>query len=325
MPHKKLVYVTGHRGLVGSALVRALSSNPDVEVITRTRQELDLLNQGAVHQFFSRYAINTVIHAAGKVGGIVANQSAQADFLYENLLVASNVIGAAAKTSVEKLLYLGSSCVYPKLAPQPIREESLLSSALESTNEGYAVAKIAGLKLCEMFRLQYGKDFFAAMPTNLYGPGDNFHPTSSHVIPGMMRRFHEAKIRGEKSVIIWGTGSPLREFLHVDDLARACLLILNSDQYDKKLINIGSGEELSILELALLMQQVVGFKGQVLADPSRPDGTPRKRLDTSRLLALGFKPLISLREGLAKTYAWALAHQVFDPPKRNAPTMIAHA
>jgi len=312
MQSTETIFVTGHRGLVGSALCRNLSEYHHKRLVTKTRSELDLLDQTAVRNFFPTTQIDTVILAAGKVGGIIANQNAQADFLYENLVIASNVIGAAAQFNVKKLLYLGSSCVYPKLAPQPIREESLLSSSLEPTNEGYAIAKIAGLKLCEMFRRQYGKNFLAAMPTNLYGPGDNFHPTSSHVIPGMLRRFHEAKLNGTPTVNIWGSGKPLREFMHVDDLARACVLVMESHRHDGSLINLGSGQEVTILELALLIKEVVGFEGTVLTDPSKPDGTPSKRLDTHRLEALGFKPSISLNEGLAATYAWALSNKVFE-------------
>lgn len=314
------IFVTGHRGLVGSALCRILSEFHHKKLITKSRSELDLLNQNAVQTFFSTNQIDTVILAAGKVGGIIANQNAQADFIYENLVIASNVIGAAAQFNVKKLLYLGSSCVYPKLAPQPIKEQSLLSSSLEPTNEGYAIAKIAGLKLCEMFRRQYGKNFLAAMPTNLYGPGDNFHPTSSHVIPGMLRRFHEAKLKGASTVTIWGSGKPLREFMHVDDLARACLLLLESHRHDGNLINLGSGQEITILELALLIKEVVGFEGTVLTDPSKPDGTPRKRLDTTRLDALGFKPSISLEEGLKSTYAWAVSNKIFEKGSARAGT-----
>lgn len=306
------IFIAGHRGLVGSALVRNLESHGYTNLVLKNRQELDLLNQSAVHHFFSREQIDHVFLVAGKVGGIIANRDAQADFLYENLLIAANVMGAAAKHPVSKLLYLGSSCVYPKLATQPITEESLMTSALEPTNEGYAVAKIAGLKLCEMFRRQYGKNFFAAMPTNLYGPRDNFHPTSSHVIPGMMRRFHEAKINGSDSVTLWGQGTALREFMHVDDLARACVMLTESPSYDGSLINIGSGMEISISELAQLMKEVVGFKGEIVKDLSKPDGTPRKLLNTDKLKQLGFKPTIGLKDGLSSTYQWALKNQVFE-------------
>jgi GDP-L-fucose synthase len=306
------IFIAGHRGLVGSALVRNLESNGYQNLVLRNRQELDLLNQSAVHHFFSREKIDHVFLVAGKVGGIIANRDAQADFLYENLLIAANVMGAAAKHPVSKLLYLGSSCVYPKLATQPITEDSLMTSALEPTNEGYAVAKIAGLKMCEMFRRQYGKNFFAAMPTNLYGPGDNFHPTSSHVIPGMMRRFHEAKIKGAHSVTLWGQGTALREFMHVDDLARACVMLTESSEYDGNLINIGSGMEISINDLAQMMKEVVGFKGEIVKDLSKPDGTPRKLLNTDKLKTLGFKPAIALKEGLTSTYQWALKNLVFE-------------
>lgn len=312
MTSSEKIFIAGHRGLVGSALTRIIQKEGKSQLVLRTRAELDLLNQSAVHHFFSSEAIDTVILSAGKVGGIIANQNAQADFLYENLLIAANVIGASAKHGIKKLLYLGSSCVYPKYSPQPIREESLLTSELEPTNEGYAVAKIAGLKMCEMFRRQYGKNFFAAMPTNLYGPQDNFHPSHSHVIPGMMRKFHEAKIKNASSVTIWGTGSPRREFMHVDDLARACLLLIRSENHDGRLINLGSGQEVTIFELALLMKEVVGFEGEVLTDPSKPDGTPRKRVDNQRLEALGFRPQIDLKQGLIQTYQWALTQNAFE-------------
>jgi GDP-L-fucose synthase len=244
------------------------------------------------------------------VGGILANNSFQADFLYENITMAANTIHAAAQNDVKKFLFLGSSCIYPKLAPQPIKEDSLLTGPLESTNEGYAIAKIAGLKLCQMYRRQYGKNFISAMPTNLYGPGDNFHPDHSHVIPGMMRRFHEAKKNGVKEVIVWGTGKPKREFLHVDDLAEALLLIMDSYE-DEQTINVGTGIDGTIEELAQMMKEVVGYEGKIAFDSSKPDGTPRKVLDVSRLRALGAKEPRALRQGLTETYRWALEQKVF--------------
>jgi len=270
----------------------------------RDRAELDLLNQQAVGNFFRTTAIDHVIVAAARVGGIVANSTYPADFLYENLLIAANVINSAASSGVEKLLFLGSSCIYPKFAEQPIREESLLAGPLEPTNEGYAIAKIAGLKLCELYSRQYGKNFISAMPTNLYGPGDNFDAQNSHVIPGMMRRFHEAKEQGKTEVVLWGTGTALRDFLFVDDLADALLLLMNS--YDQpEFVNVGSGTEVSIAELAYLMREVVEFEGNIRFDPSYPDGTPRKIVDIDRISRLGWSPRVELKEGLLKTYAWA--------------------
>jgi GDP-L-fucose synthase len=305
------IFVAGHRGMVGSAIVRRLASLGYTNLVTRSRQELDLLDQAAVFRFFGEEKPEFVFMAAAKVGGIHANATQQADFLYENLLVAANVIGASANCQVEKLLFLGSSCIYPKLAPQPISEESLLTGPLEPTNEGYAIGKIAALKLCEMYHRQYGKRFISPMPTNLYGPGDNFHPLGSHVIPGMMRRFHEARSQGASEVVVWGSGKPRREFLHVDDLAAACVLLM--EQYeDPAPINVGSGGDVTIAELAELMKEVVGFPGRIVFDAAWPDGTPRKLLDISRIQSLGWRPRTSLREGLAATYAWALDHRAFD-------------
>jgi GDP-L-fucose synthase len=302
--------VAGHRGLVGSAIVRRLRSEGQTNLILRTREELNLLDQAAVRRFFREEQIDEVYLAAAKVGGIHANSTQQADFLYENVVLAANVIGAAAESGTEKLLFLGSSCIYPKFAPQPISEDSLLSGPLEPTNEGYAVAKIVGVKLTEMYQRQYGKRFISAMPTNLYGPGDNFHPLNSHVIPGMLRRFHEARMRGDSEVVVWGTGSPKREFLHVDDLAEALVLLM--ERYEEpRLINVGSGVEHTIAELAEAMKQTVGFKGALRFDPSKPDGTPRKVMDSSRIAALGWKPKYDLIEGLRLTYEWALQENVF--------------
>ena len=297
------IFVAGHRGLVGSAIVRHLQQHGYKNIITRNRGELDLLDQPAVDRFFKENRIDYVYLAAAKVGGILFNQRFQADFLYENLAISTNVIHASAKHGVEKLLYLGSSCIYPKNSPQPIKEEYLLSGPLEPTNEGYALAKIAGLKMCEKYQVQYGKRFISAMPTNLYGPGDNFHPEHSHVIPGMMRRFHEAKMNGAKEVVIWGTGSPKREFLHVDDLAEG-LIVLMKKYENPQTINIGTGEDCTILELAQTLKEIVGFRGEITLDKSKPDGTPRKVLDVSRIRALGWSHSLSLRDGLEKTYRW---------------------
>jgi GDP-L-fucose synthase len=270
---------------------------------------LDLLNQQQVNTFFETNKIDYAFVAAAKVGGILFNQQYQADFLYDNLVISANVLHAAARNNVEKLVYLGSSCIYPKNCPQPIKEEYLLSGPLEPTNEGYALAKIAGLKLCEKYRQQYGKRFISAMPTNLYGPGDNFHPDHSHVIPGMMRRFHEAKLAGAPAVTIWGTGSPRREFMHVDDLAQGLLVLM--DTYEgPSTINIGTGEDCTILELAQMMREVVGYQGKINTDPSKPDGTPRKVLDVAKINALGWKSSVSLYSGLEQTYSWATANNI---------------
>jgi GDP-L-fucose synthase len=304
------VFVAGHRGLVGSAITRALEKSGFNHILTRTRQELDLLDQRAVHAFFDAERPDYVFVAAARVGGIHANNSKPADFLYENLVLETNLLHAAFQARVRKLLFLGSSCIYPKFAPQPIREESLLTGPLEPTNEPYAIAKIAGLKLCSYYRRQYGADFISAMPTNMYGPNDNFHPTDSHVIPGMMRRFHEAKAAGTKSVTVWGTGKPLREFMHSDDLASALLLLM--ERYsEESTINIGTGQECTIAELAQTMKETVGFAGTLEFDPTKPDGTPRKVMDSSRLRALGWNPKISLAEGLKHAYAWALEAKKF--------------
>lgn len=304
------IFVAGHRGMVGSAIVRALRARGFYNILTRSRAELDLLDQSAVRRFFAGEAPQFVFHAAGRVGGIHANVTYQAEFLYENLVVEANVIHASFDSGVEKLLFLGSSCIYPKLAPQPIQESALLTGTLEPTNEGYALAKIAGLKLCEYYNAQYGRCFISAMPTNLYGPGDKFHPTHSHVIPGLLRRFHEAKVAGASDVVVWGTGKARREFLHVDDLAGALLMLM--EKYDdRQTINVGSGEEVTIAALAAAMKDVVGFKGRIVFDASKPDGTPRKALDSSRIRALGWAPSHTLIEGLRSTYEWAKQTNAF--------------
>jgi GDP-L-fucose synthase len=301
------IFVAGHAGLVGSAIVTRLNAAGFRNVITRRRAELDLLDQAAVRTFFEREKIDNVFLAAGRVGGIMANSQHQADFLYENLTIAANVIHAAANFGVEKLLFLGSSCIYPKHAPQPMKEEHLLTGPLEPTNEGYAIAKIAGLKLCEKYNQQYGRRFISAMPTNLYGPNDNFHPTGSHVIPGLMRRFHEARLSGAKEVVVWGTGTPRREFLFVDDLADALLLLMERYE-DPQTINVGTGEDMTIAELAEAMKRATGFSGAVRFDPTKPDGMPRKVLDVSRIKALGWSPKTPFEQGLRKAYAWATEH-----------------
>jgi GDP-L-fucose synthase len=301
------IYVAGHRGLVGSAIVRRLQSAGEGDLLLRTRDELDLTNQAAVDAFFAEHRPRQVYLAAAKVGGIVANDTYPADFLRENLAIQSNVIHSAWKHGTRKLLFLGSSCIYPKFAPQPLHEDSLLTGPLEPTNEAYAIAKIAGLKMCQAYRKQYGFDAIVAMPTNLYGPGDNFHPDNSHVVPGLIRRFHEAKVAGAPEVVIWGTGRPLRELMHVDDLADALLLMMHSYS-DAQMVNVGSGQETSIADLARTIADVVGYSGTLRFDPSKPDGTPRKLLDSSRLAALGWTPKVPLREGLGEAYAWFASH-----------------
>ncbi|MFN4896364.1 MAG: GDP-L-fucose synthase family protein [Pseudomonadota bacterium] len=299
------IYIAGHRGLVGSNLTRLLQERGYTRILAPSHSELELLDQQAVTRFFETERPEYAIICAAKVGGILFNNQYQADFLYENVVLAANVIHAAHIAGVKKLLFLGSSCIYPRQATQPIREESLLSGPLEPTNEGYALAKIVGLKLCEKYRQQYGRNFISAMPTNLYGPGDNFHPDHSHVIPGMMRRFHEAKVSNSKQVAIWGSGSPMREFLFITDLAEALFMLMECYN-DAGTINVGTGADVSISELAALMKEITGFGGDIVYDRSKPDGMMRKVLDTSRINSLGWKPRVSLREGLEKTYAWAL-------------------
>ena len=297
------VFVAGHRGLVGSALVRRFRAEPDVEVLVRTRQEVDLTRQDQVEAFFAAERPTHVFLAAAKVGGILANDTRPAEFIHDNLLIQSNVIDAAWRHGTRKLLFLGSSCIYPKLCPQPIREEYLLTGPLEPTNEWYAIAKIAGLKMCQAYRRQYGFDAICAMPTNLYGPGDNFDLTSSHVLPALIRKFHEATLRGDREVVIWGTGTPRREFLHVDDLADACVFLMRHYAGEAP-INVGVGEDVSIRELAELVARVVGYVGAIVNDTSKPDGTPRKLLDVSRLAAMGWKARVPLEDGVRATWRW---------------------
>lgn len=301
MEKNSKVFVAGHRGMVGSAIVRKLQQEGFENILTRSSAELDLRNQAAVDDFFSRERPAYVFLAAAKVGGILANNTYRAQFIYDNLMIESNIIHAAYVNAVQKLLYLGSSCIYPKLAPQPMKEESLLTGLLEPTNEPYAIAKIAGIKLCEAFRDQYGCNFIAVMPTNLYGPGDNYDLEKSHVIPAMIRKFHEAKENNAAFVEIWGTGSPLREFMYVDDLADACLFLMQ-EYNDRLFMNAGTGEEISIKDLAGLVKEVTGFAGDIQFDASKPDGTPRKLMDNSRLQAQGWKHKTGLREGLQKAY-----------------------
>jgi len=295
------IYIAGHRGMVGSAIVRALTAQGYTNLLYRTSKELDLRSQAAVAEFFEAEKPDYVVLAAAKVGGIVANNTYRAEFIYDNLMIEANIIHQAYVHGVKKLLFLGSSCIYPKFAPQPMQEEHLLTDTLEPTNEPYAIAKIAGIKLCEAYRDQYGCNFISGMPTNLYGPNDNYDLQNSHVLPALIRKFHEAKVEGKPSVEIWGDGSPKREFLHVDDLAAACLYLL--DHYDaREFVNIGVGEDISIKDLALMIKEVVGFEGNLDFDPSKPTGTPRKLMDVSRLSAAGFKAQIGLREGIASVY-----------------------
>ncbi len=301
------VYIAGHRGLVGSALTRRLTREGFKNLILRTRQELDLADQRAVDAFFRKERPDYVFLAAARVGGILANHTRPAEFIMENLAIAVNVIGAAHRSEVKKLLFLGSSCIYPRHCPQPIKEDYLLTGSLEPTNEPYAVAKIAGIHLCQAYNRQYGTRYICAMPANLYGPGDNFDLETSHVLPALIRRFHEAKTAGAAAVTVWGTGTPRREFLHVDDLADACLFLMR-EYDDPAIINVGVGEDLSIRELAELVAEVVGYQGRLVFDPSKPDGTPRKLLDVSRLSRLGWRASIPLREGIEQTYRWYLAN-----------------
>ena len=301
MQKNKKIYVAGHHGMVGSALVRKLQALGYLNIITASHQELDLTCQAETIAFFESHKPDYVFVAAAKVGGIHANNTYKAQFLYENLMIAANTIHAAYKTGVNKLMFLGSSCIYPKYATQPMKEEYLLTGELEPTNEGYAIAKIAGLKLCDTYRFQYGCNFISVMPTNLYGINDNYHPENSHVLPALIRRFHEAKINNLTEVIVWGTGTPKREFLFADDLADACIFLMQ--QYnDYGWVNIGSGEEISIAELAAMIKEVVGYQGNIVFDTTKPDGTPRKLLDVSKLHGLGWKHKTSLKEGLTITY-----------------------
>jgi GDP-L-fucose synthase len=310
------IFVAGHHGMVGSAILRRLQELGGYQVVARDRSELELTRQAEVEAFFADAGIDEVVIAAAKVGGIHANNTYPAEFIYENLLIECNLVHAAHRAGVQRLLFLGSSCIYPRDARQPMREDALLTGRLESTNEPYAIAKIAGIKLCESYNRQYGRDYRSVMPTNLYGPGDNFHPENSHVIPGLMRRFHEARLAGAPSVMVWGSGRPRREFLHVDDMAAACVHVMQlprevyaaHTQPMLSHINVGTGEDCTIRELAQTIAEVVGYRGQIEFDATKPDGTPRKLLDVSRLAALGWRASISLKDGLRGTYAWFLSH-----------------
>ncbi|MGX9357535.1 GDP-L-fucose synthase [Roseobacteraceae bacterium S113] len=315
------IYVAGHRGMVGGAILRQLEARAAggeaIELITRTHAELDLVDQGAVRAFLAAERPDVVILAAAKVGGIMANNTYPAEFIYDNLMIQANVIHGAHAAGVQRLLQLGSSCIYPRMAPQPMAEEALLTGTLEPTNEPYAVAKIAGIKLCESYNRQYGRDYRSVMPTNLYGPGDNFHPENSHVLPALIRRFHEAREAGTETVTIWGTGSPRREFLHVDDMAEASLFVMDLEaatyaantQPMLSHINVGTGVDVSILELAQMVARVTGFDGRIETDPSKPDGTPRKLMEVGRLAQMGWRAHTDLETGLEQTYDWFLAHQ----------------
>ena len=302
MEKEAKIYVAGHRGMVGSAITRALYEAGYQNVITRTSQELDLRDQAAVQTFFKEEQPDYVFLAAAKVGGIVANNTYRADFLYENLMIQSNVIHQSYIHQVKKLLFLGSSCIYPKFAPQPLQEDALLTGTLEPTNEPYAIAKISGIKMCEAYRAQYGCNFISAMPTNLYGINDNYHPQNAHVLPALIRRFHEAKLAGTESVNIWGSGSPLREFLYADDLGEACLFLMEKYN-EEQFINVGVGEDLSIRDLAFLIKDIVGYTGKLEFDTSKPDGTPRKLMDVSKIHTLGWQHSTSLEEGIRLAYA----------------------
>lgn len=312
----KRVYVAGHHGMVGSAIVRRLSSE-GCEILTASRSEVDLARQSDVEAWMEKNRPDAVFLAAAKVGGIVANDTYPADFLYQNIIIAANIIHSAHKIDVEKLIFLGSSCIYPKFAEQPIREESLLTGALEPTNEWYAVAKIAGVKLCQAYRRQHGNDFISAMPTNLYGPGDNFDLQHSHVIPALIRKAHDAKCSGADEMTMWGTGTPRREFLHVDDCADACVLLMKVYSDDAP-INVGSGSDITISELTQLVAQVVGFKGQIKSDLSKPDGSPRKLMSGEKLRSLGWAPKIKLRKGVTDAYQSFLQSQHPDREQKNA-------
>jgi GDP-L-fucose synthase len=325
MDRQKRIYIAGHRGLVGSAIVRRLQADDYENLITRTHQALDLTQQSAVQTFFQTEKPDYVILAAAKVGGILANNSYPADFIYQNLMIEANIIHAAFQNNIKNLLFLGSSCIYPKFAEQPMKEESLLTGILESTNEPYAIAKIAGIKLCESYNRQFGTNYRSVMPTNLYGIGDNFDLNNSHVLPALLRKCHEAKYQKKNTLEVWGTGTPRREFLNVDDLADACLFVMNlsNEIYQTQTqpmlshLNIGVGEDVSIRKLAELIARVVGFEGELVFDISKPDGTPRKLLDVSRLKNLGWQAKISLEEGIRKTYQWYVQQPFSTPPQMN--------
>lgn len=313
----KKVFVAGHKGMVGSAISRQLALGSEVEIVTASRTELDLRDQTQVFEFLADQRVDQIYLAAAKVGGIVANNTYPADFIYENLTIQNNLIHGAHLADVQQLLFLGSSCIYPKFAEQPMREDSLLTGILEPTNEPYAIAKIAGIKMCESYARQYGRDYRSIMPTNLYGPGDNFHPDNSHVIPAMLRRFHEAKLSGSSEVVVWGTGSPMREFLYVDDMAAASVHLVNLDasSYSKitepqlSHVNAGTGVDCTIRELAETIQQVVGFEGELKFDTTKPDGTPRKLMDSGKLLSTGWSPKYDLRAGLTLAYRWFVENE----------------
>jgi len=317
MASVKRIFIAGHTGMVGSSIVRQFEGRDDFELVLGSRQALDLTNQQAVSDFFQHENIDEVYLAAARVGGIVANNTYPAQFIFENLMIECNIINSAYQSGVEKLLFLGSSCIYPKFAQQPIMEECLMTGSLEPTNEPYAVAKIAGIKLCESYNREYGCDFRSVMPTNLYGPNDNFHMENSHVIPGLIRRFHEAKVRGIDKVVVWGTGKPRREFLHVDDMASACVHVMGLDRvyYDEHTgpmlshVNVGSGVDCEIRELSILISRVVGFKGKIVFDSSKPDGAPRKLLNVELIKSFGWKASISLEKGIESTYRWFLDNQ----------------
>ena len=317
MNSRDKVYVAGHRGLVGSAIVRQLEARGFTNLITRTHRELDLTDQTAVREFFDAEKPDYVILAAAKVGGIHANNTYPAQFIYENLMIESNVIDAAYRNGVQRLLFLGSTCIYPKAVEQPMREDALLTDVLEPTNEPYALAKIAGIKLCESYNRQYGTDFRSVMPTNLYGVNDNFHPENSHVIPALMRRFHQAKLAGASDVVVWGTGNAMREFLYVDDMAAASLFVLELDEMTYQAntepmlshINVGTGVDVTIREMAETMKRVVGFEGELVFDTTKPDGAPRKLIDVTRLTSMGWRYRVDLEEGLQKTYDWFLSQE----------------
>lgn len=301
MEKQSKIYIAGHRGMVGSAIMRRLMQGGYSNFVTRTSDELDLRQQTAVAEFFKKEKPDYVFLAAAKVGGIMANNTYRAEFLYENLMIQSNVIHHSWKNGVKKLLFLGSSCIYPKLAPQPLKEEYLLTGLLEPTNEPYAIAKIAGIKMCDAYRSQYGCDFISVMPTNLYGPNDNYDLNNSHVLPALLRKFHEAKMNHEPEVVVWGSGNPLREFMHADDMADACVFLMKNYN-EPGFVNIGTGKDISIKDLAVMIKEITGFEGSIVFDASKPDGTPRKLMDVSRLKSMGWKASISLKDGIAKVY-----------------------